>query len=170
MTAINTANVVLSQTSIGGSGSDLGFTNPLTVTIASMPNDEENLTKNLQLITPPKSTDQMEKDTTSSDYGANLTMVLDILNKVEQRITINGWLVTGIGDSDSSNDAEGKKADLKKIFLGGGAFNMLYEEAVFTVNSDKLSVKRINTDGFQAPDGVAEFEVTITMVRGENLV
>jgi len=165
MTASNVNNVVLSQTTIGGSGSDLGFTNPLTVTLATT-QDEESLTKNLIIIGPPTGQSNQVKNTSDPNYGPADSKVIDLLNKVEQRFEIDGYLVTGLGDSDSSNDAEGKKADLKKIYLGGGVTNMKYEGSVFTVVIDKLSIKRDKFDGVLANDGEAQFSVKFSCVKG----
>jgi len=156
MTASNADNVVLSK-------------NGLTVTIATTPDDEENLTKSLITFNPPKSFDNQPTDTNDADYGPNATKIIDILNKVEQRITVNGFLVSYLGDSDTNNDAIDKKADLKNIFLGGGVVSMTYEGSTFNMNMDKLSIKRVNTDGNMAPNGVMEFSVKFTAIRGEDL-
>ncbi len=164
-------NVVLSQTIIGSSGEDLGFTNPITVTVSTT-EDEENLTKNIKVITFPTTTAKKETDTTSPDYGAKEPKILDILMGVEQRITVDGYLVNdtiGTYATDTHSLAEGKKADLKKLFLGGGVINMKYEGEVFTVNMDKLSIKRERFDGMTGEDGVAEFSVKFTAVKGEDL-
>jgi hypothetical protein len=91
---MTTANVILSQ--VGVTRKDRSsFTNPLTVTIETRPNDKENITKSLIPIPNPKTTKAQEGDTSSSDYGANDTKIIDILNKVEQRVTINGHLTNG---------------------------------------------------------------------------
>ena len=158
MTAVNTTNVILSK-------------NGLTVTIATAPTDEENLTKSLILVPVPTPTDAQETDPTNPNYGPNDTLIIDILNKVEQRITIDGWLTTGVrtvAEGDSSESAEGKKADLKNIFLGGGAISMTYESTTFDINMDKLSIKRMETEGLTAPNGVAGFSVKFTAIRGDD--
>lgn len=156
MTATIATNVVLSK-------------DGLIVTLATEPTDEENLTKGLKFITPPKSTGKQETDPDSADYGANPTKILDILMKAEQRITVDGFLSTGIGTSDTHDAAQDKKSDLKKIFLGGGVMSMIYEGSTFDVNMDKLSIKRIATDGQAANTGEAEFSVKFTAIRGEDL-
>ena len=164
-------NVTLSQTSIGGSGDNLGFTNPITVTICTT-DDEENLTKNIKVITFPTTTAKKEKDTTSPTYGAKEPKILDILMGVEQRITVDGYLVNdtiGTYANDTNSLAEGKKSDLKKLFLGGGVINMKYEGQVFKVNMDKLSIKRERFDGMTGEEGIAEFSVKFTAVKGDNL-
>ena len=226
--------VVLSQTSIGGSGNDLGFTNPVTVTIATT-EDEENLTKPLKVNTFALTSEKKEKDTNSEDYGSKDSKILDLI-RAEKRITIDGWLVnylngfttlttssTGIGansidvtsttgfdnsgtadigsdtitysgktfttltgvsgvtkvhgvsssvisSKDSHSLAQDKKSDLKKIFLGGGVINMLYEGEVFTVNMDKLSIKRERHDGLTGDDGIGEFSIKLTAIKGINLI
>ena len=168
MTASVANDVVFSQTTISGAGSDLGYTNPLTVTIGTT-GDEENLTKSIFLIPAPKSTAKQETDTTSDNYGPADTKIVDILNKVEQRITVDGFLTTGLGANDSSYQAEDKKEDLKKIFLGGRVFNMKYEGQVITVNADKMSIRREKFDGLQGTSGEVVFSVKITLIRGVNL-
>ena len=164
-------NVILSQTKINNLGEDLGFSNPITVTISTT-EDEENLTKNIKVITPPTTTAKKTTDTSDPNYGPKQSKILDILNQVEQRITVDGYLVNDVkGDysSDSSTYAQGKKLDLKKLFLGGGVINMLYEGQIFTVNMDKLSIKRERYDGKTGDEGVAEFSVKFTVIKGGNI-
>lgn len=140
----------------------------LTVTIATDPTDEENLTKGLILINPPKGTGTQESNPSDPDYGPNTTRIIDLLSKVEQRMTIDGSLVTGMSAGDSSNTARGKKSDLKKIFLGGGTITLTYEGSDITINMDKLSIKRLDTGGQYDRDELAEFSIKLTCIRGED--
>ena len=125
--------------------------------------DEENLTKSLIIITAPKSDDS--KDITE---GENLAIIIDLLMKAERRITVDGYLCYNADVSDTHSTAAGKKADLKSLFFSGDLISMTYEEETFDVNSDKLSIKRIVTDGQAAAVGEAEFSVKMTMVRGQS--
>lgn len=141
----------------------------LTVTIATE-TDVENLTKPLTLLTPAKTS--RDTDPTSDTYGPNESLILDLM-MMEKRITITGYLVTGLRTTtqgDSSENAEDKKADLKKIFLGGKCITITYDGATFTAGFEKLEVRRLNTDDEHALDGVAEFAVTATFVRGTDMV
>ncbi len=152
MTAFYGNNVVLSK-------------DGLTVTIGTTPDDTENLTKSLILITPPKSTGSQSDDPTDPNYGAYVTKIIDLLMKCEQRITVNGYLVNGLG-TDSHDDAQSKKSDLKKIFLGGGTATMTYEGNSIDVGIEKLDIQRVNTEGLAANSGEAEFSIKMTCVRG----
>lgn len=149
MTASNATNVRLTK-------------DTLIITIATT-TDEENLIKSLLYHTPPKTTQNQSIAT-----GKNTTKIVDILNQAERRITIDGFLVTGLGDTDSSNDAEGKKTDLRNAFFAGGTITMLYEGSNIEINMDKLSIRRVNTDGLVAPDGVIQFSIKFTCVVGES--
>lgn len=135
-----------------------------TVTIHSTPDDEENLTKNLTLITVPVSTQAQSTGSTAST-----TKILDLLMKCERRITIKGYLITGTVSGDTSSTASGRKEDLKTIFLAGGVCSMTYESSTFNVNMEKLSIKREPTDAITIADGEVEFSVQLTLVRGDNL-
>ena len=142
-----------------------------TVTIATIPTDEENLTKSLLLITEPITSREVDPDDPA--YATNNTKILDLSMKQEQRINIDGFLVTSlrtVAEGDSSENAQDKKADLKKMFLGQKVMSMTYEGATFNVNLEKLSIRRIDTDGNVAVDGLAEFSVKFTAIRGDNLV
>lgn len=139
--------------------------NGLTVTIATTPDDEDNGTKTLYLITPPKSGNQQSSNPTDPDYGPNTTKIVDLLMKAERRFTIKGFLVTGLG-SDSHSDAQSKKADFINIFFGGGTATMTYEGNDITVGIEKYSIVRINTEGNAAADGEAEFSIMFTVIRG----
>jgi hypothetical protein len=143
--------------------------NNLVVTIDTEPTDEENLTKTITIISEPKSTGEQESNPASGDYGPNTTKILDLLSKVEQRITIDGFLSNGTVSGDTSSTAVGRKADLKNIFLGGGEISMTYEGSTFTVNMDKLSIRRVPVDNNTGIDGVVEFSVKFTCIRGEDL-
>ena len=133
-----------------------------TVTIATI-SDEENLTKYLILITPPKAPAEQEVGGDS-----NTTKIIDLLMKAEKRITFDGYLVKDIASGDSSDTPQDKKADLKHIFFDGGVITMTYEGETFRVNSDKLSIKRVPTEGLTNEEGIGEFLIKMTVVRGED--
>ena len=136
----------------------------ITVTVDTIPTDEENLTKALVPIPNPKVTAEQD-----INEGANVTKIVDILNKVEQRVTIDGFLSNGTVSGDTSSTAVLRKVDLKKIFLAGGVFNVTYEGSSFTANADKLSIRRVDSDGNVGVDGVVEFSVKITIIKGVDL-
>jgi len=140
-----------------------------TVTIATN-TDTENLTKPLTVLTPAKTT--RETDPSQSTYGPNASKLLDLM-MIEQRITINGYLATGlrtVAEGDSSENADDKKADLKKMFLGGKVVTLTYEGASVTAGFEKLEIKRLLTDNVTDIDGMAEFSVTATFVRGIDMI
>lgn len=141
--------------------------NGLVVTVATS-TDEETLIKALTVKTYPKTV--FDTDPDSPNYGPNTTKILDLLLNVEQRITIRGFLATSLGDSDTNSAAQSKKSDLKKVFLGGGTCTMTYEGSDIVVGVEKLSVKRLDNDGRSSQSGEAEFSVTATVVRGENMI
>lgn len=153
MTASNANNVIFSKEGT-------------TVTLATT-RDEENLTKTLTLIGQPKSTN--EQDITE---GKNPTQILDLLMKAEERYTFTGSLTNGlrtVAQGDTSENAEGKKSDLKKIFLAGGVVAMTYEGSTINVGLEKATITRVNKEGYTGVVGVKDFDVTITCVKGEDL-
>lgn len=149
MTASSANNVILTKDSY-------------QVTIATS-GDEENFTKNLILITPPTVT----KDQ-SPEEGAKDTMIVDLLLKAERRVTVDGHLATGLGSGDTSWDSEGKKSNLRTMFFAGGTMTMTYEGSDITIGIDKMSIKRIPTEGLMARDGESGFSVKFTAVEGVN--
>jgi len=159
-------NVILSQNGVIRKDGT-SFINPLTVTIMTKPTDELVLTKALQTIPVPKSTKNQESDTSDPNYGNNDLKIIDILNKVEERVSIDGSLINGTISGDSSTTAIGRKRDLIKIVKGGGIFNMTYEGETFTINIDNLSIKNIsgtiNNDEF-----VEQYIVKFTGLKGVN--
>jgi len=164
MTATNANNIVLSQVGLTKGG--VSITNPITVTLGLPNNDEEILSKTITLIPNPKPTKNQETDTTDSNYGPNDNRIVDILLKVDERISFDSYLVSNLSASDSNSDCESAKSDLKKLFLGGGVINMTYEGSTFTVAIERLSIRRVSTDGVQAPDGVIGFNVKMVVVKG----
>jgi len=159
------SNVILTQVGVTRKDGS-GFTNPLTVTMMTFPTDEENITKSLIPIPSPKSTASQEGDTSSGDYGPNDTKYVDILNKAEDRITVDGALVNGTISGDSSTTALNRKKDLIKIVKGGGVFNMTYEGETFLVNIDKLSVRNTSGTVGVSDEFVQHYTVKFTAVKG----
>ena len=88
MTATSTQNIVLIKDGT-----------QVTIALAST-GEEENWTKGLTTITPPKTTTEQ-----GIDEGKNDTIIVDILMKAEQRYTFDGYLVTGLGSGDTSSNA-----------------------------------------------------------------
>jgi hypothetical protein len=161
------ANIILSQVGVTRKNGS-SFTNPLTVTIMTYPTDEEIITKSIFSIPSPKTTSAQEGDTSSPDYGANSTKFVDILNKVEDRITIDGSLVNGTMSGDSSTLALDRKKDLKKIVTGGGVFNMTYEGETFLVNTDQISVRKTSGTVTDSDEFVEVYNVKFTAIKGVN--
>ena len=123
---------------------------------------EQNWTKNLPLITIPKSTDSQDVD-----VGASTTKAIDLLMKAEKRWTITGMLGTGIGTTaPEENNATDKRDDLREIMFGGGSFLATIEGTDYQVNSDKISVKWKAND----EDPVSHYDVIITLIESEDLV
>ena len=158
-------NVVLSQVGIVRKDGS-SFTNPRTVTIMTLPTDKQNLTKTVIPIPVPKTTANQEGDTEDPDYGPNQTKFVDILNKAEDRITIDGSLVSGAISGDSSSTALERKRDLIKIFNGGGVFYMTYEGETFTVSTTGLEVRNVSGTAKETDEFVEKYSVKFTAVKG----
>jgi len=121
---------------------------------------EENYTKVLKAITTPKTTQNQD-----IEEGANTPRILDILNKPENRITIDGYIQTGLGSSDTHSYANEKRDDLRKIFFGGGTFTLNFEGTDYSTNSDKFSIKWVTDD----VSPVEQYSVKFTVIVGEDL-
>ena len=162
---MTSANVILTQVGVVRKDGS-SFTNPLTVTIMTLPTDEENVTKSIFPIPGPKTTKAQEGDTSDPDYGPNKTKFVDILNKAEDRVTIDGSLVSGTVAGDSSTTALGRKKDLLKIVKGGGVFNMTYEAETFLINIDKISIKNTSGTVQETDEFVHKYSVKFTGIKG----
>jgi hypothetical protein len=137
--------------------------------------DEVNWTKAPIVIAPPTSMNKQSRDPADPDYAKDTTKIYDIIGKAERRITVNGWLVTGVNPpggctygNDTQSTAQGKKSILKDMFFSGGTLKMWYEGASISVIPDKISVKRLQTEGIasDATNDLAEFDVTISLIEG----
>jgi hypothetical protein len=126
-------------------------------------NDEENFEKETEKITPPQSSGNWAS-------GPKDTKIVDLL-RIEKRITFDGYLAAGTVSGDSSSTVAGKKTDLKTIHESGGVVNMTYEGSTFTVNFEKMNIRRVIGDGDHTvlKDGEVGFEVKMTVIRGVNL-
>jgi hypothetical protein len=141
----------------------------LKVTIGTNTIDE-NYTKGLTTLAIPKGSNQQNKEV--SDIPNNYDVrVLDILGKLERRITISGYLSTGLGTTDTNTNAIDKANDLKLLFMKGGTFLLdYYGGTEVQVNADKLEIKKVPNDNNNNLDGVAEFDVTISLIVGTDMI
>jgi hypothetical protein len=137
--------------------------------------DTENLTKTINIILPPQSSANWEQ-------GKKTTTLID-LQRIEERVTIDGFLVTDqgtsaafdVGDGDGSQSyiesrtASDKKTDLKGMFTAGGTVWMTYEGSTFEANMDKLEIRSDNKDGAEPGSGEIGFSIRFTAVKGSDL-
>lgn len=137
-----------------------------TVTVITI-EDEENLTKQLILLTPPTNT--ASQDPTIQDNSFS-TLILDLLMNAEKRLTVDGYLINGTIAGDTSTTAADRKTNLKDMFLNGGVFEVTYEGSTTTYNMDKLSIKNVSQSvpNSNLPE-VAIFSVKFTLVKGVNM-
>ncbi len=148
----------------------------LTQVTLGLSQDEENFTKTLVLITQSQSSANWEN-------GKNTTKVLD-LQRTEERVTIDGFLATGVtsttsfdvGDGEGSQtytenvSASTAKDNLKNIFLAGGQCYMTYDNSTFSIHLEKLSIKSDGgKDGQEPLDNVLGYTVKLTAVKGNDL-
>lgn len=137
--------------------------------------EEENLTKNIINIGIPNT--NPESDVGNPNYAKYRNKIIDILSKVEQRLTIIGFL-----DSTTAGlTAEQKRSRLRNMFLAGSTdsdgdgvkdgglvtittFNGTFDGR--TADLDKIQFKRLPTDNIIG-DGVAEIEVTLSLIFGD---
>lgn len=160
-------NVVLRYKNPKNTGSSA---NLKQVTIATE-RDEENLNKNLILVDFPTSTKGWED-------GKKDSKAVDLL-RIQERVTIDGFLVTGVGTSGSfdvddgdgpktyteQNNTTQKKSDLKLIFKAGGFEWMTYEGSTFKVHLEKISIVSENKEGYEPNDSEIGFSVKLTAVK-----
>jgi hypothetical protein len=139
-----------------------GTTKQVTIPIER---DVENITKSVTVIPFPKST----KEYPVNGGTGNITKIIDLL-KIEERLTINGYLVSGTYTSDSSTTSQGRKSDLKLISKAGGVVSITYEGETFNAAIDKVDIERVTSDGIEVNDNEAGYSVIITFVRGEDLL
>ena len=142
--------------------------NSLQVTIATR-QDEETGVKIISPLTFPTTSAKWEN-------GPKTTKIVDLL-RIEKRVTYNGYLSNNLNpdsgtglSNDTSQTAEGKKADFKSIFEAGGVVTVYAADGTtFTANFDKYSIKRIVSDGQSNNYDEAEFEIMFTVVKGVDL-
>lgn len=119
-------------------------------------NDEEILNKMLTKITFP---------TSSNDWGSGkkATKFIDLL-RIEERINIDGKLVT-----DTTSTSSVKKADLKSAFKSGGVMTMTYEGDSVTGQIEKLQIVKDVSDGTEPVTDEVGYTVKFTFIRGEDI-
>ena len=145
----------------------------IQVTIGMLPTDEVIVSKTYTAITYPKSTTAQSRKPADPEYGANTTLVFDILSQAEKRVNIDGFIFADSGDStnDNSSTGSGKKTDLEKMWHAGGVIIMTYEGVKFNMASDKISIKRVSNDGHINVGGqVPDFSIKFTALVGEDLI
>lgn len=148
------------------------LTNPAVITIATT-DITDNFTKALISVAFPKSEDQQDKTNPANNYSVK---ILDILSKMERRVTVSGHLSTGYGVSDTHSNAFDKADDLRNAFMAGGLMSISYYAGTFdgisNVNRatiDKLEIKKVPSDAPDNTDGVVEFDVNISFIIGSSM-
>lgn len=148
------------------------LTTPKIVTIATT-DITENWTKALIGVAFPASENQQDKTNPLNNYKMK---ILDILGKMERRVTVSGHLSTGYGASDSDTNATDKADALRNSFMAGGLISINYYAGNFDGVSnpnqaaiDKMEIKKVPTDSPDNTDGVAEFDVNISFIIGTNM-
>lgn len=148
------------------------LTNPATITIATT-DITENFTKALIVVPYPKSENNQDKLTPTNNYQVK---ILDILGKMERRVTVQGHLSTGYGTSDTHSNATDKANDLRNAFMAGGLMGISYYAGTFDgvsdenrATMDKLEIKKSPNDAPDNTDGVAEFDINISFIIGKSM-
>lgn len=150
------------------------MTTPAIVTISST-DITENWTKTPIIVPYPKSESLQDKNVPKNNYQVK---VLDILSKMERRVTVYGHLATGVGASDTSANALDKARDLRNAFMAGGLVTISYYAGTFDgqpqngINRamiDKLEIKKKADDTPDNTSGVAEIDVIISFVIGSSM-
>ena len=123
--------------------------------------DEEILNNAAQAITYPNSK-------ANWGSGAKDVKILD-LQRIERKISVEGWLANGFGSGDTNSNATDKKTNLRTIFKSGGTISMTYEGSTFTGIMDKLAIKRVADDSESNPPDKGEYFVKFSIIEGVNL-
>ena len=123
--------------------------------------DEEILNNAAQAITYPNSK-------ANWGSGAKDVKILD-LQRIERKISVEGWLANGFGSGDTNSNATDKKTNLRTIFKSGGTTSMTYEGSTFTGIMDKLAIKRVADDSESNPPDKGEYFVKFSIIEGVNL-
>ena len=151
------------------------LTIPATITIATT-EITENWTKALIGVAYPASENEQDKTNPLTNYAVK---ILDILSKMERRVTITGHISTGYGASDTHSNAFDKADDLRNAFQAGGLMTINYYAGLFDgltvatnynkATMDKMEIKKIPSDAPDNTDGVSEFEVNLSWLIGQSM-
>jgi hypothetical protein len=139
----------------------------VTLTIATT-DITENWTKALIVVPYPKSEGQQDKVDPANNYQVK---ILDILGKMERRVTVSGHLSTGYGTGNTSTNATDKADELRKLFMKGGLVTITYYGAISgtLAGIDKMEIKKVANDVPDNTDGVVEFDINMSFIIGENM-
>lgn len=133
--------------------------------------DEENMSRILTQFTPPVTSGKWSN-------GKTATKIIDLL-RIEERITIDGYIVTGLASTTTANvDGNGddtyseenlasdKKDDLKDIYKAGGTCWLEYMGTNYQGIIEKLQVKGEVKDGLEPNDSEVGYSVKFTFIKG----
>lgn len=153
-----------------GNGTDLVLTKDGVSVTIYVTDVTINLNKANINIMYPKTTGKQSSNPSDPEYAELRSRVIDILNKVEFRVTVTGFL----DSDDATTTADVKRLRLIRMFLSGAANS----SSMITITSfegsllagrtcaiDKFESKRLNSDNVEGP-GVATHQVTFSMVIG----
>ena len=128
--------------------------------------ETENITKSLIAINPPKTTSKQSTNPADANYAQYSMRIIDILNKVEWRLSLDGYL----DSTDSGDTAEEKRTKIRNMVLSGGDITIQEFGGTFDglkCNIDKLEFKRLVND-LASADGVPELDIKISILIGSS--
>jgi len=97
------------------------------------------------------------------------------LRRIENRFTVDGHLVTGVGVRTGAdierNAAPDKEADLIEMFRAGEVINMTWiDGSAHNIVMEKMNSERLVADGYELGDGEAEYVIKMTCLEGDDLI
>lgn len=154
-----------------GSGQDLILTKDGVSVTIYVTKVAININKTNINIMYPKTTGKQSSTPADSDYAELKARIIDILNKVEFRVTVTGYLDS---DDSGSNSADAKRLAIIRMILSGQASST----SMITINQfegtllagkncsiDKFQSERLPSDNTEGP-GVATHQLDFSMLVG----
>ena len=127
-------------------------------------NDTENLKNNLQKIPPIQPAGKQE-------LGPKETKVVDLLRITETFVF--GCVITKSGSTSAKTVKKNLQSLAKGAGVNGGTpATLYYEDETFSVYVEDLVIKKVKNDNAvenYSGDDAAEYMVTITLVKGEEV-
>lgn len=127
---------------------------------------DKSFNKDVNYVKFPKATGSQVKNPADPLFGPTPIKSIDLL-KIEQRYSIEGWIVEGGYTGDTSTGMTDAKNNLENMFLAGGVVTFNYDDETDVTGAlERMQIeKRLDDNPTSHNTGETNYFVKLTIVK-----